>query len=134
MESYNNAALFGGDAFDSYNNAALFGGDAFDSYNNAALFGGDAFDSYNNAALLGGKSMPMGPATFKKGSAEAKAKMAYLRSLRGKKRKAKGAGLKEWKAEQRRKTWESRKKLAEDLKTKYVLEYGKANEIEVKVN
>jgi hypothetical protein len=26
------------------------------------------------------------------------------------------------------------KKLAEDLKTKYVLEYGKANEIEVKVN
>ena len=25
-------------------------------------------------------------------------------------------------------------KLAEDLKTKYVLEYGKANEIEVKVN
>lgn len=26
------------------------------------------------------------------------------------------------------------KKLAEDLKTKYILEYGKANEIEVKVN
>jgi hypothetical protein len=25
-------------------------------------------------------------------------------------------------------------KLAEELKTKYVLEYGKANEIEVKVN
>lgn len=58
-----------------YNNAALKG---CGKYNNAALKG---LGKYNNAALkgLGGRVI--------KGSEEAKKRMAYLRSLRGKGRK-----------------------------------------------
>lgn len=74
MGSYTNAALEGfGD--ESYTDAALRGfGD--ESYTDAALKGcGD--ESYSNAALRGcGK--------FKKGSPEAKAYMAHIRSMRGK--------------------------------------------------
>lgn len=74
MGSYTNAALEGfGD--ESYTDAALKGfGD--ESYTDAALKGfGD--ESYTNAALRGcGK--------FKKGSPEAKAYMAHIRSMRGK--------------------------------------------------
>ena len=65
---YNDAALEG---YGGYNDAALEG---FGGYNDAALEG---FGGYNDAALKGyGK--------LKKGSKEAKARMAYLRSLRGK--------------------------------------------------
>ena len=73
MSYYNTAALFGG----SYNTAALDGG----SYNTAALDGGSyntaALDggAYNTAALVGGRRL-------RKGSAEARERMAYLRSLR----------------------------------------------------
>ena len=76
MSYYNTAALLGG----SYNTAALDGG----SYNTAALDGG----SYNTAALDGGAyntAALRGGARLRKGSAEARARMAYLRSLRGKK-------------------------------------------------
>lgn len=63
----------------SYTSAALRGG----SYNTAALMGG----SYNTAALRGGN------ARLLKGSAAAKARMAYLRSLRGKKKASGGKRL-----------------------------------------
>lgn len=67
--SYTNAALQGM----GYTNAALEGM----GYTNAALEG----MGYTNAALEG-----FGSTKLKKGSAEAKARMAYLRSLRGKKK------------------------------------------------
>ena len=91
-DSYNSAALNG--FGDSYNSAAL---DGFgESYNSAALdgFGCDCGSSYNSAAVAG-----FGRPKLKKGSAQAKAYMAYLRSLRtGKRRttstkKLKGKGL-----------------------------------------
>ena len=82
MGSYTNAALEGfGD--ENYTDAALKGfGD--ESYTDAALKGcGD--ESYTNAALRGcGK--------FKKGSPEAKAYMAHIRSMRGKGRPSGRAG------------------------------------------
>ena len=80
--AYNTAALMGG----AYNTAALQGGappvvrrsSQRPSYNFAGLFGGENIDeSYNTAALYGGSRL-------RKGSPEAKARMAYLRSLRGK--------------------------------------------------
>lgn len=83
--SYNKAALKG---FGSYNKAALKG---FGSYNKAALKG---CGSYNKAALKGfGKTNRL-----VKGSAEAKAHMAYLRSLRGKRKTRGGAYLRKSKS------------------------------------
>ena len=74
MKGYTDAALVGyGD--ESYTNAALRGyGD--ESYTDAALRG---YGSYTTAALEG-----YGKTKLKKGSPEARERMAYLRSLRGK--------------------------------------------------
>lgn len=96
---YNDAALFGGM---SYNDAALYGGMSYNdaaleggmSYNDAALEGGMSYNdaaieggmSYNEAALEGGRKPK-----FAKGSPEAKAFMARLRAMRGKKKKTGGA-------------------------------------------
>lgn len=78
-DSYTSAALRG--FGDSYTSAALRG--FGDSYTSAALRG--CGDSYTSAALRGcGKK-------FKKGSPEAKAFMARLRAMRGK--KTKGGGI-----------------------------------------
>lgn len=65
-----------------------------DLYNYAAIKGGDMDDLYNNAAIKGGIDLTK---PVKKGSAAAKARMAYLRSLRGKKKRGgafSGAGKK----------------------------------------
>ena len=80
MKSYTEAALrgFGKKGWDSYTEAALRG---FGSYTNAALKG---CGSYTNAALKG-MGRKCGGGRLKKGSPEARARMAYLRSLRTKK-------------------------------------------------
>lgn len=80
MTSYNLAAIQG---FGSYDDAALEG---FGSYDDAALEG---FGSYDDAALEGFGNKRK---HFVKGSPEAKAFMAKLRAMRGKKsvRKARG--------------------------------------------
>lgn len=77
-ETYNDAALRGyGD--ETYNDAALRGYGE-ETYNDAALRGyGEEGETYNGAALRGCGRPP-------KGSQEAKDRMAYLRSLRGKKK------------------------------------------------
>lgn len=67
-DTYTSAALRG---FGKYNEAALKG---CGNYNDAALIG---FGNYNDAAIRGFGRL-------KKGSKEAKARMAYLRSLKGK--------------------------------------------------
>lgn len=77
-DTYNDAALKGyGD--ETYNDAALRGYGE-ETYNDAALRGyGEEGETYNGAALRGCGRLA-------KGSQEAKDRMAYLRSLRGKKK------------------------------------------------